>query len=187
MIKLEETAGSWTDGTRVAQRGSYSTDHSSWGAPFMRRSVSLGILITAAMAIPSVAGAGDPRLCFGREPTITGTPSNERIPGTSGHDVIFGGRGKDHILGMEGRDLICGGAGRDSIIGGPGRDLLGSGHYGDLIQGGHGPDRLYGHAKGDHLYGGAGADRYSGGPGRDVCRLRHVDLTYRNCEIADPT
>jgi Ca2+-binding RTX toxin-like protein len=68
--------------------------------------------------------------CGGRQATIVGTDSGEKLKGTKGQDVIVGNGGKDTIKGLGGRDRLCGGNGRDRIAGGKGRKDLCRGQQG---------------------------------------------------------
>jgi Ca2+-binding RTX toxin-like protein len=108
--------------------------------------------------------------CFGKAPTIVGTPDKDTLTGTSGPDVIFGDGGADRIDGRGGNDRICGGGGNDDIEGGAGKDRLGSNHGFDEIHGGSGDDLITAgtgdsECFGDILYGGAGDDRMRGSKG----------------------
>jgi Tol biopolymer transport system component len=62
--------------------------------------------------------------CGGRQATIVGSDSGEKLRGTKKPDVIVANGGKDRIKGLGGNDRICGGAGRDRVAGGKGgKDL----------------------------------------------------------------
>jgi len=96
--------------------------------------------------------------CFGKTPTIGGTPLDDVLVGTAGSDVIVGREGDDTIDGLESIDYLCGNEGDDTIDGGD---------KSDQISGGDGNDTLYGGAKHDTIYGGDGKDRIFGQDGRD--------------------
>ncbi|WP_406512963.1 isopeptide-forming domain-containing fimbrial protein [Streptomyces sp. NBC_00161] len=74
----------------------------------------------------------DPNTCFGEQPTIIGTPGDDRITGTPARDVILARAGNDTVDGGAGNDLICGGRGADTVTGGPGNDRI-SGDAGNDI------------------------------------------------------
>jgi uncharacterized delta-60 repeat protein len=81
--------------------------------------------------------------CAGRNATIVGTGTVDKLKGTKKADVIVGLGGADTIRGLAGNDVVCGGPGKDTINGGPGKDTL---------------------------LGEAGRDRLLGGPGKkDLC------------------
>jgi hypothetical protein len=79
-----------------------------------------------ATSAESRAATGTLR-CFGRVPTIVGTPGNDRLRGTDKPDVIAGLGGNDTIVGLGGGDRICGGAGKDRIYAGADFDLIDGG------------------------------------------------------------
>jgi Ca2+-binding RTX toxin-like protein len=58
------------------------------------------------------------QLCFGKRPTIIGTPGNDYLDGPDEPDVIVGLGGNDHIDGRGRDDYICGNDGDDVIVGG---------------------------------------------------------------------
>lgn len=68
----------------------------------------VAILVPHALFVAVVEAAP---LCFGRQPTIVGTPGDDVLRGTSGNDVIVGRGGDDTIKGLRGDDRLCGGAG----------------------------------------------------------------------------
>jgi TolB protein len=69
-------------------------------------------------------------VCGGRQATMVGTDSGEKLKGTKGADVIVGNGGNDRIKGLRGRDRLCGGAGRDRLAGGKGSKDLCRGQQG---------------------------------------------------------
>jgi Ca2+-binding RTX toxin-like protein len=103
--------------------------------------------------------------CFGKAPTMTGTPHGEVIKGTSGPDVIMSLGGNDSVLSRQGDDYVCSGAGNDTIHGaegfnrmdgGAGRDWIdGRRGPGNIVNGGDGPDHIEAEGK---LDGGRGKD-----------------------------
>lgn len=132
------------------------------------RRARAGTWITILLvAVPSPAAA-EPDRCFGRRPTIVGTPGTDHLVGTPGADVIVGSDSEDTIEGRGGADLICGGTGDDDLFGGPGSDKVDGGRQVDLVFGGAGSDRLRAGGTGtyhfgdDRLFGGAGDDRLAG-------------------------
>jgi hypothetical protein len=104
-------------------------------------------------------------LCFGRIPTIVGTPDPDLLFGTPGPDVILALGGDDLIFGGGGRDYICAGTGDDVVYGEGGRDFIKGGPGNDL------------------LFGGRGYDTVRGDPGRDIC----LGDTKTGCELGLPT
>jgi hypothetical protein len=106
--------------------------------------------------------------CDGLQPTIVGSPRDDRIVGTSGRDVIVGGGGRDVITGGGGDDVICGEDGNDALYGEAGNDLLIGGPDNDQMNGGNGADRLFGGAGQDTLGGDAGNDVVHGDDDDDV-------------------
>jgi Ca2+-binding RTX toxin-like protein len=129
------------------------------------------LLCLGTVAIPSVAEAGTPE-CFGRAPTITGTPLGDTLIGTNEPDVIVGLGGRDFIKGLGGGDRICGGGVRDRIRGGSGHDRLAGQRGDDLLKGGEGRDLLRAGIGGgewpNELLGGSGDDRLIGGREGDL-------------------
>jgi Ca2+-binding RTX toxin-like protein len=53
--------------------------------------------------------------CFGRRPTIVGSPSNDRLRGTRRPDVIVSLGGNDVVSGLTRRDTVCTGSGHDRV------------------------------------------------------------------------
>jgi acid phosphatase type 7 len=92
----------------------------------------LGLLTTSSAS----AAATTKLRCFGKAPTIIGTPGNDRLRGTDKPDVIMGLGGNDTIVGLGGGDRICGGAGKDRIYAGAGFDLIDGGLGVDYCQAG---------------------------------------------------
>ena len=125
--------------------------------------------------IPPVEPPAEPTpRCLGREATIVGTDSKDKLVGTPGDDVIVGLGGNDVIRGGGGNDRICGGdgddklkgdSGNDKLDGGTGNDTLLGGNGRDLLKGGKGNDKLKGGKDNDKLKGGGGKDNLDGGPG----------------------
>ena len=155
--------------------------------PFL---VLSSVLLLAILATAEVA-TSTPN-CFGRVPTITGTPGPDTLNGTAGSDVIVGLGGADTINGMGGADYLCGGDGNDTINGGGGDDSISGDAGADLLVGGPGSDRILGVGgndtlKGqdgdDSLNGGPGTDNATGGPGTDTC----VAETRASCEVIPPS
>lgn len=98
-------------------------------------------------------------------PTIVGTPLNDKIRGTKGVDVIDGLGGNDKIRGKRANDIICGGDGND------------------FIRGGRGADLIFGEAGDDKLKGGRGREVLDGGSGTDRCRAgKGKGTETRSCE-----
>lgn len=132
-------------------------------------------LCLGPIGMPLVAMAGTPK-CFGRTPTIVGTPNKDKLVGTDEADVIMGLEGRDVIRGKEGNDRICGDGGsqgrRDRIFGGPDNDRLAGQLGADLIKGQDGRDRLFAGIGGgewpNELQGGSGDDRLIGGSAGDL-------------------
>lgn len=158
-------------------------------------------MVSALVLVLSIpfqhAGAGDRPRCFGRLPTMTGTPGDDVLIGTDDRDVIMGFAGDDVIKGMKDRDLICGGKGNDhlegnterdaegniggrfqAMHGGPGHDEMYAGYQNQMF-GDQGNDRIYVDGLGGKAVGGAGNDtldstesragaRFHPGPGDDV-------------------
>jgi hypothetical protein len=79
-----------------------------------RLTVAVAVLLLAALATASVAGAR----------TITGTAKANTLKGTSQSDVILGLGGADRLYGAGGRDKLAGGSGRDTIRCGGGYDTV---------------------------------------------------------------
>ena len=121
--------------------------------PRLTRLIPIPALLLASLLPAAAAGAAPEPLCFGRRPTITGTPGADTLVGTSGSDIIASLAGDDTVHGKGGRDFICAG---------PGADRVGGGSGGDLIQGGGGSDTLNGDGGTDRIAGGAGLDRCAG-------------------------
>jgi Ca2+-binding RTX toxin-like protein len=149
----------------------------------------VGLMVLASLTGGTVqVAAGEPKKCFGREVTISGTEDSEIIHGTRGDDVIDAGDGNDSVHARGGDDLVCGGGnthsyGIDVLYGGGGNDKLfgGGGAYDEHLIGGSGNDLLRGGCsweEGELLIGGLGDDRLRGsecgtgdlmpGPGDDV-------------------
>ena len=132
--------------------------------------MSVGVLVAAL--VPAASAQAAP-ICFGREATIVGNDSLNRLTGTSGPDVIVGEGGDDVIFGRGGDDRICGGGGNDQVFGERGNDRLrgnksaGPTGHAERLLGGPGRDILMGNGGEDHLLGGPGRDRLSGGTGVD--------------------
>ena len=150
------------------------------------------LMLTAVALVPSQAGViGD---CFGRDPTIVGTPGEDELNGTPRTDVIVGLGENDRIYGLGAKDFICGGKGHDWSYGGPGGDRakgaeinVGAGGNDMLLAedsmsafGGSGNDRLVpqspedgdrtflsGGPGDDYLEGGTHSDEFTPGLGRD--------------------
>jgi hypothetical protein len=123
-----------------------------------------------ALAIAPEATPQDKTTCLGSEPTLVGTPSDDRLTGTAGADVIRGLGGDDVINGLGGDDVVCGEEGDDILLGGAGADTLAdeSATFDrDVLLGGDGDDRLFGELGDDLLLGGRGNDELSGGDGDD--------------------
>jgi Ca2+-binding RTX toxin-like protein len=112
------------------------------------------VVAVLAAAAPSPASAAD---CYGRPPTIIGTPGNDVIYGTPGDDVILGNGGNDKVYAGDGNDIICtSGTGRDYVRGGNGDDAI-LGSYD------HGVSNYYRNPVADtYLTGNAGNDRIEG-------------------------
>ena len=96
--------------------------------------------------------------CFGKTPTVVGTPQAEDLRGTRVQDVVFLGAGNDIYRGLGGNDLVCGGNGNDTLIGGDGNDRLRGGRGQDILRGDAGNDILVGGPQRDVMIGGAGVD-----------------------------
>jgi Ca2+-binding RTX toxin-like protein len=130
------------------------------------------------------------RLCFSREPTITGTRAGEVLRGTKRSDVIAGRGGNDVIAGVRKTDVVCGGDGDDVIRAGRGFLVLRGGGGSDritatgpkptpcddtaacaypeaIVLGDAGPDALEGGRHHEHLLGGRGTDLLRGKRGGD--------------------
>ncbi|MDP9068005.1 MAG: hypothetical protein M3N53_06630 [Actinomycetota bacterium] len=126
------------------------------------------------MSLPAASPAQAAPTCFGREPTIIGNDSRNRLTGTPGADVIMGEGGDDVIFGRGGDDLICGGGGNDEMLGGRGNDRIrgnrsaGATGHSERLLGGVGRDLLMGNGGEDDLVGGPGRDRLIGGRGSDT-------------------
>lgn len=156
-------------------------------------SVAVAGMTAALLAVAAMPAAAQTVLCNGLEPTITGTPGDDRIEGTSNRDVIVALEGRDIIFGRGGNDIICGGpggdvikggTGNDTMIGGGGNDRLIGGIGKDTIEGGNGKDRIFAGGGGDVIKGGSSSDRVSGGNGIDRCNLDAADR-FDACERGD--
>lgn len=133
--------------------------------------VAIALLLGTTMVLPTAAyAAGD---CFGKAPTINGTPGDDVLIGTSGNDVIDGRGGDDVIKGKGGNDRLCGGSGNDEIDGGSGKDKIDGGKGADKLDGGKGSDTLKGSAGKDVLIGGPGNDSLAGGTGSDTVNYKY--------------
>ncbi len=106
-------------------------------------------------------------LCFGLNPTISGTEGDDILEGTDGVDVIAGLGGNDVITGRGAGDVICGGDGRDLIRGGGGPDQIDGGDDKDRIWGERGADLIFGGSGADHIFGNVGFDELRGEGGND--------------------
>ena len=149
-------------------------------------------IICSFLQFESQAGAGTS--CLGQAPTVTGTPTADRMTDKKLDDgaVIDTGAGTDAIeLNHHVDDLtICSGTGADIVYafrragknarvdGGPGGDHIGSREkIGDPqpppleLYGGGGSDRLKGASGHDVLFGQAGNDSAESGFGPDLIRL----------------
>jgi len=121
------------------------------------------LLVATGLAVPAQAAG-----CFGKQATIVGTNTKERIRGTSGRDVIDARGGNDNVRSGGGNDIICAGSGDDVVEAGPGRDVV-DGQLGlDLLLGGPGRDRLIGGGRTDILDGGLGNDDLNAGQALDL-------------------
>lgn len=123
------------------------------------------LLVATVVRVPAPAAEDGLTACFGENPTIVGTPGNDRLVGTPANDVIVGLGGDDSIDGRGGNDLICGDDGDDRLSGGRGDDLMTAGPGDDVLSGGAGNDGLDGELGSDALDGGSGNDRIDGGSG----------------------
>ncbi|HEY7875601.1 MAG TPA: hypothetical protein VIG64_10825, partial [Actinomycetota bacterium] len=65
--------------------------------------------------------------CFGKRPTIVGTPGDDVIKGTRKADVIYSDGGDDVIEAGRGDDRVCPGSGEDTVLGQLGDDRLDAG------------------------------------------------------------
>jgi hypothetical protein len=135
--------------------------------------VLVGVLVTAGSAVSAVT-------CFGKAPTITGTPGDDML---EGNDTIKGLGGADRICGGNGNDVIDGGGGKDSLRGDAGDDQLTGAAGADRIVGDDGNDTLRGRGGNDTLDGGPGTDSAIGGAGTDTCTAETKDA----CEVIPPT
>jgi hypothetical protein len=137
------------------------------------KSVRLGSLVFALAFVLAFAPEANPQeksTCLGNEPTLVGTPGDDRLTGTGGADVIQGLGGDDVINGLWGDDVICGEEGDDTLLGGAGSDTLvdeSATFDSDVLLGGDGDDRLFGELGDDVLLGGRGNDELNGGDGDD--------------------
>lgn len=120
----------------------------------------LGGLVTTLLMVlmpPGMTASKESRpTCFGKTPTLVGTPRSDVLKGTSGADVIAGLGGDDRIQGGKGEDRICASRGNDVAIGGA--------HW-DRINTGKGNDKAIGRRGTDDLLGAQGDDVLKGGPG----------------------
>lgn len=138
----------------------------------MRISRKLGTMAAALLAVAMAPGLTESKetraTCFGKRPTIVGTPRSDVLQGSSGTDVIAGFGGDDRIYGNAGEDRICTGHGDDVAIGGGAWDRINTGKGNDKALGNGDADDLLG-AKGDDvLKGGPGpSDFITPGPGQD--------------------
>jgi Ca2+-binding RTX toxin-like protein len=105
--------------------------------------------IPAALALTDNGNSA----CYGRTPTIVGTPGSDDIVGTPSQDVIVGLGGDDTLRGQGGEDFICGGFGNDRLFGEDGNDHLAGGNSDDYLRGGDGNDQLYGYDGDDNIWG----------------------------------
>lgn len=128
------------------------------------------LVLAVVLAGLSPVAAQEPSECFGRAPTIVGTPDDDHLTGTNGDDVIDGGDGDDVIDGLGGNDRICGGHEEpdrdtrgDELLGGDGADRVDGGAGYDRLDGGGGADRLRDPDGFDVLTGGGGDDTLNGG------------------------
>lgn len=139
------------------------------------------LIAAAALAlvalVPPPAAAED--TCFGRVPTIVGTPGDDVLVGTDGPDVIDGLAGDDTIRGLDGADRLCGGPGADAVNAGGGLDRVDGGEDDDslfdrqgsaLLDGGPGDDLIATSVK----VGAEGIRAVDGGDGVDRMVLQHV-------------
>lgn len=144
-----------------------------------------GAAFIAFAGLPAVAGDAPP-MCFGKQPTIIGTPGDDKLMGTNGDDVIYGDGGSDTIRGRGGDDRLCGaGDNFDRVLGNEGADRINGGSGADLLYGGQGGDVLRAGGQGssqeigERMWGGPGNDKMTGttsseiftpGPGKDRIR-----------------
>lgn len=155
------------------------------------KNVVIAACVASTALIAPVSSAGGESLeCFGKSPTIVGTPGDDVLIGREDTaDVIMGLGGNDQIQGSEDlnastapSDRLCGGSGSDQIEGGVGEDRIqgGAGHddvdgsynYDIITQGGPGNDRV---ADCDSEYSG-GVRIIKGGTGNDYLCV-DVDAT----------
>ena len=147
---------------------------------------ALGATLTApALAADPSAGLANGRgqvpvpTCWGKIPTIVGTPGNDTIVGsTPGTDVIQGLGGNDVIIlspdyEQDAGDWVCGGTGVDYLKGSLGPDHLRGGDGRDDVDGWIGADIAAGNAGHDRVQdcegeNGVDDDILRGGPGADV-------------------
>ncbi len=139
----------------------------------------------------SGAVAAAVRECFGKPPTLVGTPGPDRLVVTGGRgDVVYGRGGDDVIVGLGTLDNACGGRG-DDILRSPrgfpsrmdgqlGNDRLVAGDA-ILLAGGPGDDELVVTRFAAFLRGGPGADVM-----RTVGRAREVSPGEASCAVYDP-
>lgn len=143
-----------------------------------------------ASGLPGVAGPVAVPACWGKIPTIVGTPGNDTIRGsTPGSDVIHGLGGNDVIIlspdyEEDAGDWVCGGTGVDYLKGSLGPDHLRGGDGRDDIDGWIGADVAEGRAGHDRVKdcegeNGVDDDILRGGPGADVlCSQWGDDRVY---------
>ena len=154
------------------------------------------------------------RRCFGKEPSLVGTPQDDSFEAKVGGEVILGRGGDDNLevdWGASGNDTLCGGtgndslggyAGKDQLDGGPGNDVLVPGYSDDLIYGGSGNDTVDDWDEGavsgtDVWFMGSGADTVKvedgndtvyGGPGPDtISDLWTCERTFLHGNGGDDT
>lgn len=148
---------------------------------------------TTVLAVAAVIAFGAPNAhattqsCFGKAPTIVGTPGDDILLGTDGPDVIAGLGGSDFIFGGAGQDSICGGRGDDgSYLPSRGVGELNGGFGVDKISGGQGNDEINGgnfsipnsdSGSGDFLYGKAGNDH--------ICDNACYQNSYQTIDTGD--
>ena len=145
---------------------------------------------TASSSVPSWTGPVPVPTCWGRTPTIVGTPGNDTIRGsTPRSDVIHGLGGNDIIIlspdyEEDAGDWVCGGTGVDYLKGSLGPDHLRGGDGRDYVDGWVGADIAEGSAGHDRVQdcegeNGIEDDILRGGPGADVlCSQWGDDRVY---------
>ena len=140
---------------------------------------ALGSLIAGLFATTASLAVVAPEPCFGRSPTIVGTPGDDTLVGTPRVDVIDARDGDDVVHGKDGHDRICGRGGNDTLRGGRGFDLLRGGRpsWEEFLWGGRGDDLLIGGGADPNadgiwtLRGGPGDDRLLAAHGTTYVRL----------------